>query len=123
MNEPSIKLLFPNPRSAYQAFDLLDELGYRPEITGEGEQPELAIHIEKHDVQSALEISQAYGGQLLEQGAAHGKYREEDCEEIDIPAHFVNEDFTDGYASGIANTYLGDEYDAVSEGYRESVYE
>jgi hypothetical protein len=123
MNEPSIKMLFPNPRSAYQAFDMLEELGYRPEIAGEGDRPALAIHIEKHDVQSALEISQAYGGEMLEESEHGSAHREAEYGDIDIPAHFVTEDFSESYAGGTADAYLGDEYDAVREGYRESVYE
>ncbi|MCI3927231.1 hypothetical protein MO973_44375 [Paenibacillus sp. TRM 82003] len=120
MQEPTIKMLFPNPRSAYGAFDMLQELGYDPEIAGEGDQPLLAIHIEKHDVQSALEISQAYGGELMtgESRPARGS----DFGEFDIPAHTVTEDFPEGYVNGGSEAFLEDEYAAVREGYRDSIY-
>lgn len=89
MNDPSIRFQFPNTRAAYNAFDTLEELGYRPDFVSQGDCPELAIHIEKNDVQSALEITQAFGGQILDQAAPQ--------EEINIPAHMVTEDFTERY--------------------------
>lgn len=122
MNDPLIRLQFPNFRAAYQAFDTLQELGYRPDLVGDGKHPELTIHLEKSDVQSALEITAVYGGQLFAQGVHPPERFEYDLGEIGIPAHTVTEDFTDLYASGSTEAYLGDEYDAVREGYRDSIY-
>jgi len=116
--QPSIKLQFPNLVAAGNAFDLLQELGYEPEMLGDGRIPELSIHIEKHDVQSALEITHAYGGHLKEEqtdaGDAYGSFGE-----WNIPAHLVAEDFPDPYVSGASNDYLGNEFDAMTFPYSE----
>lgn len=119
MHRPAIKMSFPNFQSASGAFDMLQELGYAPEIAGADDAPEVSIHIEKHDVQSALEISQAYGGRLVPGEAAH---RHADFGDIDIPAHTVTEDFPEGYVAGSSDAFLEDEYAAVRDGYRDSVY-
>jgi len=117
MTHDAIRLQFPDMRAASEAFELLQELDYRPEIVCEGESPELDVHIERSDVQSALEIALAYGGQLLEPGAVRPAPFRFDLEEIDIPAHTVTEDFPDDYAEGMSNAYLGDGYDAANGGY------
>jgi len=122
MSEPTIRMLFPDPRSAYDAFETLQELGYDPEIVKEGDRPELAIHIERADVQSALEIAHFHGGHLLERDDGRLSRFEFDMDAIHIPAHTVTEDFSDRYTAGATNAYLGDEIDAVQEGYRDSVY-
>jgi hypothetical protein len=115
MYEDAIRFSFPDPRAAYDAFDILQELGYEPVIDEEGEHPTLHIHIEGSDVRSALEIAQVYGGELVESGFHSGG--------LGIPAHTVTEDFTDGYLSGLSQAYLGDEAETLRDGYRDSVYE
>ncbi|WP_199622301.1 DNA/RNA helicase [Paenibacillus alkalitolerans] len=129
MYEDAIRFSFPNPDSAYDAFDTLQELGYAPVIDEEGAHPTLHIHVERSDVRSALEIAQMHGGQLLESAAAGEAERFEavnpgiDIGAIDIPAHTINEDFTDDYASGLSQAYLGDEAETLTHGYMDSVYE
>lgn len=88
MNDPSIKLQFPNPQAAKDAYETLSELGYTPDFIRAGDRPELAIHIIKNDVQSALEITHVFGGHMVGE------------EEIIIPAHTVTEDFPEAYATG-----------------------
>lgn len=123
MNEhnPMIKLHFPNLQSAAGAFELLQELGYEPEMLGDGSRPELAIHIERSDVQSALEITHAYGGHLLEEHemSAGGGASFDAFGEISIPAHLVAEDFTDGYAGGGTDAYMGDGAELYARDVRE----
>ena len=108
MNEAPIFFEFDQQRSAYLALDTLTELGYRPEFVDGAARPTLHIHVDKQDVASALEIAQAHGGRLAEQ--ASSGLTETDAfamaydldEGIRIPAHVVNEDFTDSYASPAA---------------------
>ncbi|HZG55129.1 DNA/RNA helicase [Paenibacillus sp.] len=122
MNDPAIRLRFPNARAAAKAFDTLQELEYRTELIAGCEPPELAVHIERHDVQSALEIAYAFEGKLVEHGEDRPKRSEFDPDEVVIPAHAVTEDFSDRYMTGESDDFLGDEADAVREGYRESIY-
>lgn len=96
MNEPFVRLRFPSMEGASGAFDLLQELGYEPEITAGGNPAEMTIRIDRLDVQSALEITHAYSGHLAEEGAAAPGWNGE----WNIPAHLVAEDFTDEYLSG-----------------------
>ncbi|HZG85025.1 DNA/RNA helicase [Paenibacillus sp.] len=117
MSHDAIRLQFPDMRAASEAFELLQELDYRPEIVCEGERPELDVHIVRSDVQSALEIAHAYGGHLLEAGASHPAPFRLDLGELDIPAHTVTEDFSEDYAEGMTNAYLGDDFDAANGGY------
>lgn len=83
---------FPDGNSTQSAFQLLLELGYDPVRHSH---TRLHIHVEAEDLTSALEIVQAYGGQLVKQEAladqvvANTAYGLDD---IIIPAHIVNED-------------------------------
>ncbi len=125
MREPTIRLRFGTAKAAYEAFETLQELGYRPELASDDCGPELDIHIENHDVQSALEIADAFGGSLVEQGDKKPARIDFDPDDVSIPAHAVTEDFSERYLSGASDDFLGDEYDVVremQEGYRDSVY-
>lgn len=129
MYEDAIRFSFPNPSSAYNAFDTLQELGYEPVVDEEGEHPTLHIHVERSDVRSALEIAQAHGGEMLDTASVGDPERLVaanpgfDVSGVDIPAHAINEDFTDDYLSGLSQSYLRDDVEMLSDGYRESVYE
>lgn len=83
---------FQDGNSTQNAFQLLLELGYDPVRHSH---TRLHIHVVNEDLTSALEIAQAYGGQLVEQeqmqeqliaNTAYG------LDNIIIPAHIVNED-------------------------------
>jgi hypothetical protein len=104
--DTSILFQFPDRRSAYYAFDTLDELGYEPVIQSESNPPEVHVHLTKCDVTSALEIAQACGGEMMEQQPMQEHQVMDTAynilDEIDIPAHIVNEDFTDAYMQGDA---------------------
>lgn len=83
---------FPDGNNTLNAYQLLLELGYDPVRHS---QARLHIHVVDEDITSALEIAQAYGGQLVvqekiqEQLVANTTYGLDD---IMIPAHVVNED-------------------------------
>ncbi len=91
---------FPDEKSARLAADTFDELGYEPCLHESGR---LHIHVRNEDLTSALEIMQSYGGTIVERapadtaaltGLAYG------MDAIPIPAHTVNEDWVDAYATG-----------------------
>ncbi len=109
MSESVIAFDFPDRRSALSAFDTLEELGYSPVYQHEkaGERPNVHIHLSRNDLVSALEIAQAYGGTLLEQqsGAVSESAVFSSAYSTDavlIPAHIVNEDWSEDYAAGSA---------------------
>ncbi|MNI14573.1 hypothetical protein D3C73_678370 [compost metagenome] len=106
MNAAAIYFKFDQKKDAYQALDTLEELGYQPHMDTQIGQTTLHIHVEGQDLTSALEIALAHGGTLLEQ---HELYPSTESEvyqaaydlngNIPIPAHLVNEDWTESYAS------------------------
>ncbi len=101
MSQASIAFRFADKRSAELAFDTLNELGYEPVFHPGEPQPTLHIHVVEEDLTSALEIAQAHGGTLLETDAAGGTDAYTAAYALDtvpIPAHVVNEDWTDDYA-------------------------
>lgn len=96
MNHASIMFQFPSDAAARLAFDTLLELGYDPQLHDGGR---LHIHVIDEDLTSALEICQSHGGELLERAPAEEAALTNvsyglDC--IAIPAHLVNEDWTEG---------------------------
>jgi hypothetical protein len=102
MSDTPIFFEFDLKRAAYLALDTLLELGYRTSFVEGAEKPTLHVHVDKQDVASALEIAAAHGGRLTERGEAPSEERAfamaYDLDEgIRIPAHVVNEDFTDSY--------------------------
>jgi hypothetical protein len=92
---------FEDPQSARLAFDTLQELGYQSGAAAR-EANKIQIHVDHSDLTSALEIAQAHGGMLMD--AQHQSLEGEvysmayDMEQVNIPAHVVNEDWPDGYA-------------------------
>ncbi|GFN29912.1 hypothetical protein [Paenibacillus xylaniclasticus] len=99
-NGSALLFQFADHVSAQNAIATLRELGYDP-VAHEGGR--IHIHLEGSDLTSALEIAMAHGGELVEEhpldpaavtGLAYG------MDSIPIPAHTVNEDWTDEYAVG-----------------------
>jgi hypothetical protein len=128
---------FDQEKDALLALDTLEELGYSPNLLTHVERPTLHIHVDDQDLTSALEITQAHGGKLVEKKESYSEpaafamaYDLEDS--IRIPAHVVNEDWADDYANPEAhqmgNAILNeeeagfdpstDEYDHFSPGVR-----
>lgn len=107
MSSAPIFFEFDQERDALLALDTLEELGYEPTIqTGEAK-PTLHIHVDNEDLTSALEIAQAHGGRLVEkresqpeEGVFAMAYDMEGS--IRIPAHIVNEDWSEDYAQSTA---------------------
>jgi hypothetical protein len=110
MYEDAIRFTFPSAQSAFDAFETLQELGYEPVIDDEDGCSTLHIHVERSDVTSALEIAQTHGGELQEQAPHNASiYAWQGQGILGIPAHTVNEDFTEDYASGASQAYLDNE--------------
>lgn len=86
-----LMMSFEELSAAGYAADTFAELGYEPYNYGDGR---LHIHVHREDLTSALEIMQHYGGRIREDEPVDEKYTA-----ISIPAHMVNEDWADGYAS------------------------
>jgi|GEM_PF-574941 len=97
----ALSMDFPDEKSARLAEETFDELGYDP-VRREG--CRVYIHVRNEDLVSALEIMEACGGCLTPAGreAANLANQAYGLEEIPIPAHTVNEDWTDAYADGHA---------------------
>lgn len=98
----SLFFRFSDLKSATMALELLNELGYVAALVEQedpGQPPTLEVGVERADLASALEITQAYGGQLWQAGEP-GKQMDAidaayDLDEVIIPAHIVNEDLPD----------------------------
>ncbi|WP_409343139.1 hypothetical protein [Paenibacillus sp. MBLB4367] len=97
---------FAESKAAYQAMDTLHELGFRANWIDHAHpehRPTLQVYIENNDLTSALEITQAFGGQLLEtsdSGSESQAYTSAyGLNGIPIPAHVVTEDLPEGYMS------------------------
>jgi hypothetical protein len=95
---------FNQERDALLALDTLEELGYSPSLLTHFVKPTLHIHVDDQDLTSALEICQAHGGNLVDKSDSSTETEAfamaYDLEgSIRIPAHVVNEDWTDDYAS------------------------
>ncbi|SEC50762.1 hypothetical protein [Paenibacillus sp. GP183] len=95
---------FDQERDALLALDTLEELGYSPSLLTHCIKPTLHIHVDHQDLTSALEICQAHSGKLVEKNGSSAETEvfamAYDLEgSIRIPAHVVNEDWTDDYAS------------------------
>lgn len=107
----SIQFDFPDRRSALNALDTLQELGYQPVYNDGSGSISVHIHVEQDDLVSALEIAQCYGGQLVDrqrftESQAFASAYELDLQDIRIPAHMVNEDLVQ---EDIAKEALGDD--------------
>lgn len=104
MSSAPIFFEFDNKQSAELARGTLEELGFQAGLHTETQHPTLHIEVDHSDLTSALEIAQAHGGRLVERygGASEPDtyamaYDEADY--IRIPAHVVNEDWEEDYAS------------------------
>jgi hypothetical protein len=112
MSSTPIFFEFQQEKDALLALDTLEELGYSPNLLTHAERPTLHIHVDDQDLTSALEITQAHAGKLVEKKESYSEpaafamaYDLEDS--IRIPAHVVNEDWADDYASPAAHQ-IGD---------------
>lgn len=128
--DDAIRFSFPNVDSAIDAFETLQELGYEPVMEEDtGGPPTLHIHVERSDVQSALEIVQTHGGEIVDTaplGAMENVAEDGpgcNIEGRGLPAHTVNEDFSEAYMTGLSESFAGDDTGVLVEGYRDSVYE
>ena len=112
MDTGSFRFQFRDPQQAAQACETLKEIGYSASTNGD---TGLSVHVENQDVLSALEICQAYEGSIIETGVLTyrpGKqsnigvqnpgYSPEDWI---IPAHIINEDWSEAYKSGSSQTF------------------
>jgi hypothetical protein len=104
MADAAIFFEFENERSALLAQDTLEELGYKTGFYSERNRPTLHVHVDGSELTSALEITQAHGGRLLEQELTDSEanifakaYNEGDF--VSIPAHVINEDWNEQYAT------------------------
>ncbi|WP_152396461.1 DNA/RNA helicase [Paenibacillus guangzhouensis] len=101
MQHSAISFQFRDSHSARLAFDTMQELGYEPRIDN-AVGTQLHIHVEHADLTSALEIAQAYGGELQAQAEMTEMAVHDEAYGLDhlipVPAHVVNEDWVDGYA-------------------------
>ena len=141
MSQAPIYFAFADAGAASLALDTLNELGYHAHETEHEGKPAIQLYIDHNDLTSALEITQASGGVLLEEsamGARADSYTTAyGIDTVPIPAHMVNEDWSESYytsdASGLpgpapaasANTGeaesfdpSGDDYDHFSAGVR-----
>jgi hypothetical protein len=101
MQEASITFQFPDFKSAVTALDTLEELGYESSHHETSCGNVVHIHMERNDITSALEIAQAHGGALMEQATPENEIYQSaySMDAIRIPAHTVNEDWTEDYAN------------------------
>ncbi|CAM4476807.1 hypothetical protein [Paenibacillus tarimensis] len=93
----AVQFSFVSSSEASMAYATLQELGYSPVR----EEERVHVHIQQGDLTSALEIAMAHGGQLCGQAAIRDNTVIETAYDIDaipIPAHTVNEDWTEAYA-------------------------
>ncbi|MDF2959037.1 MAG: hypothetical protein K0S39_772 [Paenibacillus sp.] len=104
MNAEAIFFEFDNTASAKLAQGTLEELGYKTGLHSELSRPALHIEVDHSELVSALEIAQAHGGRLIEHGQGVSEtdtyaiaYNNEDF--ISIPAHVINEDWPENYAT------------------------
>ncbi len=112
MDTGSFRFQFRDPQQAAQACETLKEIGYAASTNGD---TGLSVHVENQDVLSALEICQAYEGSIIETGVV--TYRPGNQNNIGvpnpgyspedwiIPAHIINEDWSEAYKNGSSQTF------------------
>jgi hypothetical protein len=116
---------FTDRRAAFQAFDTLQELEYKVDwFTHDHSEhlPTLRLDVEQCDLASALEITQAHGGVLVELNEGH---KELDVytsaygiDSIAIPAHIITEDVNEDVLDGDKMDPSADGYDHFPAGIR-----
>lgn len=105
MNRAPIFFEFKSKEEAQNALDTLKELEFEASEELGRRSPTLHVHVEHADLTSALEIAQCCGGTLVE---LHSSPTEAEAftmaydmdDMFPIPAHIVNEDFSEAYATG-----------------------
>ncbi|MDQ0049389.1 hypothetical protein [Paenibacillus polymyxa] len=126
MDTGSFRFQFRDPQQAAQACETLKEIGYSASTNGD---TGLNVHIENQDVLSALEICQAYEGSMIEVGTLFSKPDEYpglqgnigvhnpgySPEDWIIPAHTINEDWSEAYKNGSSQTYTTEEHNVSSD--------
>ncbi|WP_068604104.1 hypothetical protein [Paenibacillus swuensis] len=145
MHYNAIMFEFADELSAHKAYDTLTELDYSAVFHEGAQTPSLHLHLHEDDLASALQITQAYGGRLVEQSngltdagvndAAYNLHgiapyvhsadqrlpdEDEDENQIVIPAHIVNEDLGEDYISGDSDNTLQSREDGEYMPYEES---
>ncbi|MHA7580867.1 hypothetical protein ACX12E_10745 [Paenibacillus vandeheii] len=94
MDDSELQVHFAEHAALLAAQATLEELGYKPYQSGP---LELYIPTDRQDTQSAVEIVQSHGGSAVFLSETDGL---DQFQNISIPAHLVNEDWHEGYASG-----------------------
>ncbi|MDK8194254.1 hypothetical protein QP794_29680 [Paenibacillus sp. UMB7766-LJ446] len=94
MDDSELQVHFEDHAALLAAQATLEELGYKPYQSGP---LELYIPTDRQDTQSAVEIVQSHGGSAVFLSETDGL---DQFQNISIPAHLVNEDWHEGYASG-----------------------
>ncbi|WP_440116059.1 hypothetical protein [Paenibacillus sp. QZ-Y1] len=94
MDNSELQVHFSDGTALLAAKETLEELGYKPYQSGP---LELYVPTDRQDTQSAVEIVQSHGGSALFASPMEGL---DQFQNISIPAHMVNEDWNEGYASG-----------------------
>lgn len=95
MSSAPIFFQFGEDDDTKMAMDTLEELGYHTGVFDYEGKATLHVHLENQDISSALQIVQAYGGNLVEvsSGEEVKLYDEAySMNTISIPAHLVNEE-------------------------------
>jgi hypothetical protein len=112
LRHTAIAFQFSDIQSANLAHETLQELGYEPVFDDDGG-TRLHIHVENADLTSALEIAQAFGGDLQEQSTM-SEMPFDEAYQVDgfiaVPAHVVNEDWVEGYADA-SSIYNADNFE------------
>ncbi|MCM3784878.1 hypothetical protein M3231_18070 [Neobacillus mesonae] len=121
MNEAAFIVRFQNEDKARKAYDMLMELGYKPNMLGGGL---MDCNIERQDVTSALEIIEAYGGEVQDDSNEQthealtpemNQMSDTEFAYLSIPAHTVNEDLDEDYMSGYSDSPYTDDVHNRSE--------
>lgn len=101
MSQNPICFEFADSAAAALALETLTELGYHAHAVEAASRPGLALYMDQNDLTSALEIAQANGGRLADTETAKGAMKRFESayglDEIFIPAHLVNEDWSESY--------------------------
>lgn len=112
MEHDALMFEFRDESTARLAADTFEELGYEPRVHEGGR---MHIHVRNEDLTSALEILQCHGGRIVERAPAETLSLTEEAYDLDaipIPAHTVNEDWVDAYATSEPGA------EAAESGYR-----
>ncbi|MDF2815428.1 MAG: hypothetical protein K0Q81_1628 [Paenibacillus sp.] len=134
MSHVPMVFMFPDSKAASLAYDTLTELGYHAHHNEQKGQSVVQVFVDHSELTSALEITQACGGELtveeqdMQVEHEHNTRMIEDetagrnvyntaygMDMIPIPAHLVNEDTSTDY-SGSASEAVSFSNDGASSG-------